>query len=444
MSALKQVVPKGYKQTEVGFIPDEWKIEPISECMKLINGYGFKPHQWSKHGLPIIRIQNLNSDNAMFNYFEGSVEEKFHVQKGDILFAWSGSKGSSFGARVWQGAPAILNQHIFRVVPNPQTLTAQYSFYVLRKVQEQIEKMAHGFKSSFVHVKKEDLGSTPLPIPSKEEQAAIANALSDVDALLAELEKLIAKKQAIKTATMQQLLTGKTRLTQFATYTEGEKLGQPKGTKSSELGEIPEDWDVKAMGDLGTTFGGLSGKNKNDFGHGRGRYVPFTNVMANTVIDEEHLEKVDVNEPQNEVRKNDLLFNGSSETPDEVCFCSMVASEIDNLFLNSFCFGFRAKSQGNYIPLYLAYWFRSNNGRSAVSIMAQGSTRYNISKSQFLRLSTVLPPIEEQTAIASIFSDMDREIQTLEQRLAKTRQIKQGMMQELLTGRTRLPFETEY
>lgn len=118
-----------------------------------------------------------------------------------------------------------------------------------------------------------------------------------------------------------------------------------------------------------------------------------------------------------------------------------MSEEIDKLYLNSFCFGFRANSQPKYLPLYIAYWFRSSAGRTAVSIMAQGSTRYNISKSQFLTLKIVLPPILEQTAIATVLSDMDAELEKLEQKLAKIRDIKQGMMQQLLTGRIRLPLD---
>ncbi|WP_333563463.1 MULTISPECIES: restriction endonuclease subunit S [unclassified Aeromonas] len=196
--------------------------------------------------------------------------------------------------------------------------------------------------------------------------------------------------------------------------------GTPKGYKPSELGEIPEDWEVCEMGSLGFTYGGLTGKSKKDFGHGNGLYVPFTNVMANIIVDIAKLEKVHVAENQNDVINGDLLFNGSSETPEEVCFCSLVNNDVSGLYLNSFCFGFRRKDGAQYIPIYLSYWFRSSIGRKAVSIMAQGSTRYNISKKQFLKLSITLPSIEEQTAIATILSDMDNELQALTRARSRT------------------------
>ncbi|EPG3455165.1 restriction endonuclease subunit S [Klebsiella oxytoca] len=434
MSIKQETIPVGYKKTDVGIIPEDWMVMNIAKTMRLVNGYGFKPSQWKKEGLPIIRIQNLNDPHASCNYFPGNVDAKFHIKKGDLLFAWSGSKGVSFGARVWQGQKAILNQHIFKVIPDENIVTAEFSYLVLCKVQEQVEKMAHGFKSSFVHVKKGDLENTPLPIPPKEEQQSIANVLTNTDELITALEQLISKKKAIKTATMQQLLTGRTRLPQFAKRPNGAL----KGCKSSEIGMIPEDWETVAMGDMGTTYGGLSGKSKNDFGSGNSLYIPFTNIMANVIINVNLLDRVKVHEIQNSVLPGDLLFNGSSETPEEVCFCSLLSDEIDKLYLNSFCFGFRSNSQPKYLPLYLAYWFRSNAGRTAVSMMAQGSTRYNISKSQFLTLKIVIPSIQEQTAIATILSDMDIELEALEKKLAKLRDIKQGMMEQLLTGRIRL------
>jgi len=133
-----------------------------------------------------------------------------------------------------------------------------------------------------------------------------------------------------------------------------------------------------------------------------------------------------------------LFFNGSSETPEEVGFCSVLMEDIPNLYLNSFCFGFRFNSDANVCGLFFAYWFRGADGRAAMSVLAQGATRYNIAKSAFMRLSIPQPSREEQTAIATVLSDMDAELAALETRRDKTRALKQGMMQALLTGRIRL------
>jgi type I restriction enzyme S subunit len=411
-------VTKGYKKTELGILPNDWDVSPISKNMKLINGFGFKPHQWSLYGLPIIRIQNLNSEKAKFNYFEGKVDDKFHVKKGDLLFAWSGSKGSSFGARVWVGIPAILNQHIFRVVPDTDVLTPKFSFYILRQVQEQIEKMAHGFKSSFVHVKKNDLSSTLLPIPSIKEQTAITNALSDVDALLRELDKLIAKKQAIKTASMQQLLTGKTRLPEYSYYAEdapeGKRKGQLKSTKPSELGEIPEEWEVITIGDFAPLKRGFDLTNSD---RREGKYpVVYSNGVVN------HHDQFQVKGPG--------VVTGRSGTIGKVHYVEdNYWPHNTSLWVTSF-----EKADPKYVYyLYTAIGFNR---------FASGSGVPTLNRNDAHDFKIVTPKVkEEQTAIANILSDMDEEIQALKQRLTKTRQVKQSMMQELLTGKTRLPFE---
>ena len=257
----------------------------------------------------------------------------------------------------------------------------------------------------------------PLPIPSISEQREISITLFDIDYLIKNLDKIIAKKRDIQQAVMQQLLTGQRRLPGFSGV-----------------------WEVKPLRALGNTYGGLAGKTKNDFGHGEARYIPFMNVMTDTVIDASWLEPVDVapDEAQNLAKKGDLFFNGSSETPEEVGFCSVLLEEIPNLYLNSFCFGFRFNTSARVNGLFFAYWFRSKAGRAVMSVLAQGATRYNIAKSAFMQLEIPQPSEEEQTAIATVLSDMGAELAALEARRDKASQIKQGMMQELLTGRIRL------
>lgn len=430
-------VPVGYKQTEVGVIPEDWDISSLSSLSaKITDGTHDTPRP-VREGRPFLTAIHVKDGHIDFDgcYFVSEtvhqeIYRRCNPEFGDILMVNIGA-GTATTAVVNVTYEFSL-KNVALIKPNKFN-NGTYVNYALSFAREKtLETVVGGGAQPFLSLNQ--IANLKIAAPHLKEQTAIANALSDVDALISELKKLIAKKQAIKTATMQQLLTGRTRLPQFALRADG----TPKGTKPSELGEIPEDWDVVAMGDLGSTYGGLSGKSKQDFGHGNSLYVPFTNVMANVVVDVDNLEKVDVREAQNNLALGDLLFNGSSETPEEVCFSALVSADIRKLYLNSFCFGFRSNQKNAYLPLYLAYWFRSEVGRAAVLVMAQGSTRYNISKSQFMKLTIVLPDTEEQTAIATILSDMDAEIQALEQRLGKTRQIKQGMMQELLTGKTRL------
>jgi len=249
----------------------------------------------------------------------------------------------------------------------------------------------------------------PLP-PTLNEQTAIANALSDTDTWITNLENLLAKKHQIKQGALQELL-------------------KPK-----------EGWEVKKLGDIGKLYGGLSGKSKTDFEKGKFPYIPFMNVMNNAIIKNNYFDFVNIKpgEIQNKALKGDLFFNGSSETPEEVGMCSVLLNDIDNLYLNSFCFGYRLFKELNINGLFLCYYFRSDEGRKLFYSMAQGATRYNLSKGNFKKLQIPLPKIEEQTQIANILTDMDIEIEQLEIKIDKAKKVKQGMMQELLTGKIRL------
>lgn len=213
------------------------------------------------------------------------------------------------------------------------------------------------------------------------------------------------------------------------------------GYKQTEAGVIPADWDVKTLGELGSTYGGLTGKTKADFGVGKGQYITFMNVMSNVVIDCAIFGQVNVapTESQNRVVKGDLLFNGSSETPEEVAMCAILAADVPNLFLNSFCFGFRFRDGAEADGLFISYYLRSKEGRELIKSIAQGSTRYNMSKSALLKAPLCLPSLSEQTAIATALSDVDALLDGLDRLVAKKRAIKLATMQQLLTGKTRMP-----
>lgn len=202
-----------------------------------------------------------------------------------------------------------------------------------------------------------------------------------------------------------------------------------------------KDWHNVTIGDLGSTYNGLTGKKASDFGHGVAKYVPFINVIYNPIIDVNSLCCVDVkpSEYQNAVIKGDLLFNTSSETPEEVAMCSYVDTDIQNLYLNSFCFGFRL-NDSNVSGLFLSYLFRSKFGRSLMLELAQGSTRYNLQKKKFLQTELHIPQIlAEQERIAEALSDVDALIKELDALIEKKRMVLKATMQDLLTARRRLP-----
>ncbi|MBK7516215.1 MAG: restriction endonuclease subunit S [Betaproteobacteria bacterium] len=371
----------------------------------------------------VLYVQGYNVQENGFN-FHGikRVSKAFHARNqksclrpGDLLTIQTGDIGVT---TVVPPALAGANCHAL-VISRMDCRVSEPHFYCQyfnsQPGRARLREIETG--STMKHLNVGDMKLLLLPSPPVEEQRAIAAALSDMDALLAGLDRLIAKKRDLKQAAMQQLLSGQTRL---------------PGFKS--------EWEVKRLGELGTTYGGLTGKSKTDFGTGAARYVTFMNVMTNTVIDHSTFEAVCVSpsENQNRVERGDLLFNGSSETPEEVALCALVQHDVRHLFLNSFCFGFRPRMDAEADGLFLTYYIRSAEGREIMKSLAQGSTRYNLSKKALLAAEVRVPSLPEQLAIAGALSDMDAELIALEARRDKTRALKQAMMQELLTGKTRL------
>ena len=254
-----------------------------------------------------------------------------------------------------------------------------------------------------------------------EEQKAIANVLNNVDKIIESIQRLIDKKEKIKFETMNELISGKIRVPGYS-----------------------EEFTTTTLHKNGFAFNGLSGLNSSNFGSGNNRYITFLNVLKNPIINCNEFEKVNFTNTQNKVRKGDLFFNTSSETPEEVAMCATIVEDIDNLYLNSFCFGYRLNND-KIDNVFLSYFFRSTTGRNIIKNIAQGSTRFNLPKKQFLNYEITIPnTYEEQKAIGNILVNMDNEIYSLEEKLEKYKRIKEGMMGDLLSGKVRLnSFQTK-
>lgn len=172
-------------------------------------------------------------------------------------------------------------------------------------------------------------------------------------------------------------------------------------------------WEQRKLGNCGTTYGGLTGKTKEDFGHGNARFIPYTNVFDNPLTDTKRLEAVEIDSSQNQVVYGDVFFTVSSETPDEVGMSSVWLSDQEDVYLNSFCFGYRQDS--TFDPHYLAYMLRSSLVRSNLTLLAQGISRFNISKNKVMELSVPVPSVVEQKQLGQYFTKLDSLI-TLHQR----------------------------
>ncbi|WML90814.1 restriction endonuclease subunit S [Thiothrix lacustris] len=417
-------IPAGYKQTEVGIIPEDWGVESLGAIAQIERGkFTARPRNDPKYyggHIPFIQTGDVANSNGLITCFSQTLNEKgLKVSKvfpaGTLFFTIAANIGdigfSDFDTACPDSLVAIMpNQKINKFWLAQELKTRKRSFESLATHNAQM------------NINLEKLKPYLLPIPRIEEQTAIATVLSDVDALIASLNAQIAKKRDIKTATMQQLLTGKQRLTGF---------GEGKSMKSSELGEIPEDWEVVPLSGMVDIRDGThaSPKYKTEgiplvtSKNLVGRIIDLSNASLISTEDADEINK------RSKVHKGDILMSmigtiGSAIlVKDEPDFC------IKNIAL------FKPKRINGQ---YLFCLMQSPFFQSYIADRLDGGIQKFISLSVLRTLLIIHPPIDEQEAIAGVLSAMDEEIAALEQRLAKTKAMKQGMMQELLTGRTRL------
>ncbi|CUB17615.1 Type-1 restriction enzyme EcoKI specificity protein [Bacillus safensis] len=188
-------------------------------------------------------------------------------------------------------------------------------------------------------------------------------------------------------------------------------------------------WEQRKLGELGETYTGLSGKTKDDFGHGEGKFVTYMNVFANTVADSGLTESVEIDMKQNEVKYGDVFFTTSSETPEEVGMSSVWTENSANTYLNSFCFGYRPKEK--FDLHYLAFMLRSSNVRKKITFLAQGISRYNISKTKVMDIQVPTPSFEEQKKIGIIFKNLDNLITLHRRKLELLKDTKKSLLQKM-------------
>jgi type I restriction enzyme S subunit len=418
MTEQKQVIPEGYKQTEIGVLPEDWISGSLGD--NTINIGSGRTSTKGSGDYPL-----FGSTGVIGSCLNGEYE-------GDaILVARVGANAGKINFVT--GKYGVSDNTI--IVKFKNSVDIAYFRYQLDR--KNLNTLVFG--SGQPLITGSQLKEILFPLPPKYEQTAIANALSDVDALISELEKFIAKKQAIKTATMQQLLTGKTRLPPFSLREDG----TPKGYKASELGEIPEDWDVRSVYDLAENQKSLfddgdwiEAEHITDKGIrliqtgniGIGVYVE---KEAKKYIYESSFEKLKCKE----LRIGDLLICRLAEPAGRACIMPSIGEEkvITSVDVTIFR-PINELADRRFLLQYFSSieWFKS------VQEQVGGTTHKRITRGALGKILIIYPSMKEQTAIAAILSDMDVEIQTLQQRLNKTRQIKQGMMQELLTGKTRL------
>ena len=417
---LAPVVPARYRRTEVGVIPADWIVRPLRSTLTEPPSYGINAPAVPFDGsLPTyIRITDIGNDGRLRPTPQVSVTgvhtNRYFLRPGDLVFARTGaSVGKSYLYDPRDG-PLVFAGFLIRMTPDPTRLRPAFIAYYVQSRRYWDWIATNSARSGQPGINSKEYGSLPVPLPPLPEQRAIAAVLSDVDELIGSLEALIAKKRAIKQAAMQQLLTGRTRLPGF----EGE-------------------WDRVRAGDIGR-FGSGSGFPVRYQGRGQGDY-PFFKVSDMNRPGNERL----LAESRNYIADRTRQFLGAVVFPPRsIVFAKVGAAvflERKRILANPSCLDNNMAAfmltGGKADSLFIYYLFTTIQLSAFASTTALPSLNgVALSGVQFR-----LPPLPEQRAIATVLSDMDAEIAALERRLDKTRAIKQGMMQQLLTGSIRLP-----
>ena len=390
----------------------EWETKQVSEFGNVVTGAtpSTKVNAFWNGPYPWITPTDITFERDM------TVSERMITQEGlnairtlpsnTVLITCIASIGKNAILRI----PGSCNQQINAVIPN-SAHNAEFLYYLFEHNSDFL--LANAGITATNIVSKSTFSNLIFEVPSLPEQHAIAEALSDVDGLLNALEALIAKKQAIKQATMQQLLTGRTRLPGFSGA-----------------------WETKRLGDIGSFSKGRGIKRDevSDEGVPCVRYGELYTRYQDYILKAASRIPPSVAATALPIKKGDLLFAGSGETAEEIGKCAAYLGEE------------QAYAGGDVIVLtpsghnsiYLGHLMNSSIVSAQKARMGQGDAVVHIYINNLVQVQIDLPSITEQNAIASVLSDMDAEITALEARRDKTRAIKRGMMQQLLTGRVRL------
>lgn len=432
------MVKAGYKQTEVGEIPEDWDVSKIGDfCPFVTSGSRGWAEYYSEFGDPFIRITNLSRKSIDLELEDlrfvqlplGSSEGKrTALRNQDILISITADIGICSLVTDSLDKPAYINQHISLVRFDNQHIIPKFVNYFLASDPVQRTFVAGSDTGAKAGMNLEGIRSIFFARPEATEQNAIAEALSDVDGLIGALEKQIAKKWDIKTATMQQLLTGKKRLPGF---------GEGKGYKQTELGLIPEDWGIFPLNTQADVIDPHPSHRAPPITSGGVPFLGIGDLDENGYIVKRKLRPV----APSILREQRTRYN----LDEQHIALGRVASIGKVIRLRNDIGPYAlSPTMGVIKPRsidcnYLIFSLLSSSTREQFDRIMSGSTRSSVGMNVLRNLQLIKPKITEETeSIGSILSSMDFELRSIQSKLSKTKAIKQGMMQELLTGRTRL------
>lgn len=401
-------IKDGYKVTEVGVIPDDWEVVKLYEISDIIMGQSPLGSSYNQIGLGVALI---NGPTEFTNRYPIKIQwtnsaTKF-CKSGDILLCIRGSSTGRINISndeycIGRGVAAI------RAKANSTNTFLEFQVYNAVKI---ILTLSAG--STFPNIDSKSLKNIEIPLPPLAEQKAIAHALSDVDNLITAIDQLIIKKRNIKQGTMQELLTGKKRLPGFSGKWEVKKLGECL-TKNPEYGiNAP----AVAYSDNLPVYIRITDISQD------GRFLPDKKVSVNHILSTNYLLEID-----------DLVLARTGASTGK---SYLYNTEDGELTFAGFLIRVKVNIQ-KLNPQYLKGFLNTKPYWNWVNMMSMRSGQPGINGKEYSQLQIPLPPLPEQKAIAEILTDIDKEIEALEKKRDKYKALKQGMMQELLTGKTRI------
>ncbi|WP_217509950.1 restriction endonuclease subunit S [Herbaspirillum sp. C9C3] len=372
----------------------------VADICQMQNGNGFGPEDWGTQGYPIIRIQNLNG-GANFDYYSGPVQTRWLVEPGQLLFAWAGTKGVSFGPAIWSGRTGVLNQHIFKVSAR-EGIDKNWLYWALRHVTDRIEANAHGFKATLVHVKKSDIDRQEVLVPDLNAQRRIADALAVWEAAIDVAERQLINNCKQKDALSQAFDWGGRRLknhSEAALRPHASDLFTPisiRRNQNAELLSVTQEQGV----------------------------IPRRLLDRKVVMPEGATDSYKLVEPGDFVISL-RSFEGGLEYSK---FRGLVSPAYTVL---------RAK-----LPIcddFYRHYFKSRDFISRLSVAVIGiRDGKQISYDDFAFLKIPSPPIEVQRKVADVLNDAEHEIELLANHLEALKAEKRALMADLLTGKRRV------
>ena len=351
------------------------------------------------------------------SYAGVSVHQYHVVEVGDIVYTKSPLKANPFGIiKLNKGKAGIVSTLYAVYKVNQQTAYGPFIDYYFsldantnRYLRPLVKKGAkNDMKINNAYVLHDRIFAPDIP-----EQKRIASFFTVLDKKITELKQKKNLLEQYKKGVMQKLFSQELRF-------------------KDENGKEFQKWAKKPLGKIGETYNGLTGKTKENFGEGK-PYIQYKQIFDNTKIDVSKFDfvQVDENENQNRAKYGDIFFTTSSETPLEIGYSSVLLENVEELYLNSFCFGYRINSFKELSPTFAQYLFRSPIFRKEVIKLGQGSTRYNMSKVELMKIEILLPSEKEQSKISAFLETIDEKIIRTTTQLQQTQQYKKGLLQNM-------------